>query len=480
VSAGRSSRLDAFKPFLDGLQFVCDHRGRGYIVMWNGPNPYLLRIGSRSANAVIRGMAHLRLGWGVSGRDLADINDYLLSLAERAGVVTEIWSRVAPAAGGRGVVIDVGNAEQTRVRITAGKVEILASGCPTLFYRSPTSLPMCMPAATGDLNLLKRYFRNLDPQSIVLVVAWITYVLAHPKLSTAKYPILVVQGGQGTGKSTVSRVILAIVDPSVVGPQLSPQTPRELAIAAQNAHVLIIDNLRRISDAMSDAFCVASTGGALSARKLYSDDEQQVIPVHVAIVLNGIHDFIDQSDLAQRCLPLRLRPLSGAEREPEADLFARFQSDLPAIMHGLFDGIAAILAHLPRATVTHPSRMIEFSRWLAALELAWGVEPGVYQAEYARAVEQGQRDTLLSHPLAAAILEFAETRATWTGTPVNLLAELNHNTTRETTRSFDWPKNPIALSKRLVSLQAALQSQGIRLELHRGKHRLITIERTNP
>ena len=42
-------------------------------------------------------------------------------------------------------------------------------------------------------------------------------------------------------------------------------------------------------------------------------------------------------------------------------------------------------------------------------------------------------------------------------------------------RSSEWPKNAIALGKRLRSFEAALKAQGIIIEFGRGKNRKISI-----
>jgi hypothetical protein len=41
----------------------------------------------------------------------------------------------------------------------------------------------------------------------------------------------------------------------------------------------------------------------------------------------------------------------------------------------------------------------------------------------------------------------------------------------------EWPQNAIALSKRLLPLQAGLASQGIRLEMQRGRERKVIISK---
>ena len=83
----------------------------------------------------------------------------------------------------------------------------------------------------------------------------------------------------------------------------------------------------------------------------------------------------------------------------------------------------------------------------------------------------------MNNPLAAAIIEFTDRRTekSWSGTPSELLQTLLQFARMGTPRSGEWPQNPIALSKRIASLQVGLLTQGIKIELTRGKHRLISI-----
>jgi hypothetical protein len=243
----------------------------------------------------------------------------------------------------------------------------------------------------------------------------------------------------------------------------------------------------------ADLLCIAATGGYLSTRQLCTDDTEHTQRLHVAVVLNGIHAFLNQPDLAQRCLPIRLRSLEAGEHKSETDLAEQFEADLPSIMKGLFDRIAAILQHLPYAEVTSPERMIDYSRWLAAMELADGVPPGTYQSAYSYIIAKTQLDTLLDNPLVAAILDFAasigkatsqyapkpsgDTSNHWNGTPRQLYELLEDQVPVATMRSRYWPSNAIAMSKRLLPLQAGLREQGVHVKLTRGETRLISITR---
>jgi hypothetical protein len=473
-NAGLASRQAKFpQNLVRTLGLILGQNGVAYAVTSGTGNPYALPVGSRQLNNVIRQLAQDE-AVKLRKADINDINNSLQAQAEIAGITRNVWNRVAPVAGG--VEIDLGDEKHTRLRVTAGKVDVVSHDSDTVFYRTAVTQRFVMPAEAGNIGLLKKYV-NADAASALLLTAWLSFTLAHPKVSTTNYVILVLQGNEGSGKSALSKnVIQQLIDPCLVGVQMLPTNERDLAVIAQNAHLLCFDNVREFKRSVADILCVASTGGAISSRQLFTDADQHVLQLHVAMVLNGIHSFIDQPDLAQRCLPIHLRPIPKNQRKLEAELVREFQADAPAIFRGLLDLIAQVFTYLPTAKATHPERMMDFVLWLAAMEEAAGIPAGTYQSAYSEALNQGQRDGLQENALASAIVEFAEhIDDFWTGTPSDLLIKLNKSVSAGTLRSRDWPQNAIALSKRLVPLQASLQSQGIKVELHRGKFRTITI-----
>ena len=459
----------------DRLNLIIGQDGKSYAILDDAQNPYCLPVGSRLLDNKIREIAREN-EMNLSKKSLADTNDFLQAHAESANVSRDVWCRVAPIANG--IMIDVGDQEHTQIKITADGTEIVRDGSEVLFFRSQISLPMVMPAEQGDLKLLEPYL-NLHPSHRVLFLAWLTYTMAHPKVSSSKFVILVLFGGQGSGKSSLcENIILKLIDPSRIGVQILPKSSQDFAIAANNSHVLCFDNVRGFSHRIADLLCTASTGGAISTRKLYSNAEQAIINFHVGLVLNGIHPFVDQPDLAQRCLPLELLPIPEDKRRSDSEIEQDFKNDLPAIQRGLFDLIAAVFKHLPTVKVTNPERMIDFSKWLAAMEKVDGTPEDIYQIEYSEVLNQGQLDALMDNPLAAAVIKFSGdlTGSQWVGSPSELLDYLDGLTNDRTVRSSrEWPLNTIALSKRLIPLKAGLLTQGIEVVFSRGKHRKISI-----
>jgi hypothetical protein len=449
--------------------------GRAYLVERDSPNTRAHQLGTRACNALL-GELLRQAGAAGTPFEVRELTAAAIAYAEMYLPAENVWYRYAESVGG--VEIALYDDADTRVRITPGRVEVVTSGSPVAFYRTPHCRPMATPAAKGDVGLLKQYL-NFDDVQFTLYVGYLTYTMAHPKVPASKFPLLVLLGGQGSAKSTAAQTTLRLVDPTAIGVQRFPGSARDLAIAAQGAHVLAYDNLRKIHPSMSDALCTASTGGSFVTRQLYTNAEQVIMPLHAAVILNGIFGgFMSQPDLAQRSLVFHLRPIDERHRQSESELARRFETDLPAIQRGLFDKVAAILEHVESAEVTTPERMYDFCRWLAAMERADGVPPDMYQAAYSTLLYEAQLDSVMDSLLGATVLEFAEKQREWAGTPAELHGELGKLVSVSAERSRDWPSNPISMSRRLAVLVPALLTQGVQVEFTRGRERRITITRT--
>jgi hypothetical protein len=198
--------------------------------------------------------------------------------------------------------------------------------------------------------------------------------------------------------------------------------------------------------------------------------------MHAAAVINSINHVVTQPDLIQRSLIMPAKGFEETDRVSESELHAEWQKDYPEILMGIFELISNILIHLPKAKVLHPTRSIDYCRWLAAMESADGVPEGVYQQSYFDSFQEAQLEGMFENTFAAAVYNFANSlNHRWTGRPSELLQELNSMADFRAQRSSDWPKSPEALSRRLKPLCGALKSQGIIIDFSRSKHRQIDI-----
>lgn len=460
------------------FKFVLNQRGKAYAIVNSSGNCYALEVGGNQLNAIIYSLAY-EAGNVLKKYELDELNQYLIAKAIMSGLVFHTYSRVAPTTDGGGIEIDLADEANTRIRIIDGNVQIIRDGSLIPFARNPKAKPMVMPAEYGDVRLLKKYV-NCSHQDFVLLTAFIAYSLAHPKVKTSKFMFLVLLGASGAGKSFVAEnIIIPLIDNSLVGIQSFPKDEKGLGVATQNSQVACFDNVRNLNVIMSDALCKLSTGNSLTSKKLYTDDDQHIISLHSAVVLNGVNSFVTEPDLAQRCLTIELKTMVNSERLSESEMVPELNAELPIIFRGVLNLIAGVLQKLPEAKVTHPERMLDFVRFLSAMELVDGVPCGVYQELYSSKLKEDQVDSLFDDPLAVAVIDFASNKSNfykgkWSGMPQKLLSALHD--LHKGNRFSGLPTIPSAFSKRLRFISAGLLAQGIRVEFIRAKDRIITIE----
>ena len=455
------------------IRIISDHYGDGYLQIPGSSTIYSLD-GDAASLHVLRLCAEV--GNIPRSRELDAIMDTLKAMAKLSAERLPVWLRVA--ATPTGAVIDVGDDHDTRIEVTPGQYKVLKSPSSPLFVRTSTMRALPIPDATGDLGLLDQYL-NVPANEKLLVKALLSYLLVHAKVDTTSFPGLFIGGESGSGKTSFSRMLKALVDPDTIAVQAFPRNEIDLSIATASSHLAIFDNARHIALGLGDMCCIALTGGAIPTRKFYSNSGRFVHRLHGAIGVNSIHSVVQQPDLAQRGVFVNLKPLESDQRRSEREMAEQFHTDLPKIFAGLLQLAADALVFYPTVTPTNPERMIDFSRWLAAIEMVHKVPAGIYQSTYSDNLRQGMRDALIEHPLAAAVIALMENREDrqWSGKPGDLLETLSFSVSRRTTYSNEWPDTPSALSKRLQVLKTALQRQGIEIERGRGRERRITITR---
>src|SRR5260370_18868671 len=140
-------------------------------------------------------------------------------------------------------------------------------------------------------------FLNLVSESdFVLVVAWLLGALR----AGGPYPVLAIAGEQGSAKTVLSKLLRAVIDPSVAPVRALPRDERELFIAASNGHVLAFDNLSGLPPWLSDTLCRLTSGGAFSTRRLFTDQDEILFAPPRPLILQGIQEVITRPDLSDR------------------------------------------------------------------------------------------------------------------------------------------------------------------------------------
>jgi hypothetical protein len=397
---------------------------------------------------------------------LTDALNTIRAIAVYQGPEMPVFVRVAEHEGD--VYIDLGNENWDAVRVTREGYEVVARP-PVGFVRKAGFAPLPYPAGEGTIDELRPFLNIRRDEDFMLVAAWAAFSLC-PR---GPYPVLVLQGEQGSAKSTTVRVLRALVDPAVEPLRALPRSERDLAIAAGNVWVLAFDNLSGIRDWLSDALCRLATGGGFATRMLYTDDEEIIFSARRPIILNGIDDIATRGDLQERSVLVSLPSIPEDERREENTFWAEFEAVRPRIFGALLSGISAALRNADDVHLDRMPRMADFAVAATAIEDAFGWESGSFVEVYAANRQQASETLLANEPIAEAIEKLLEDgrENVWIGTATELLQMLGFYVNDSTKRSKAWPGGPQVLSRRLKRIAPALRSAGIEYTEHEQGHR---------
>lgn len=394
-------------------------------------------------------------GKGCNRNALGDALTTLSSLARFDGEVHDVFLRVAGS--GQTLYIDMGRADWACIEVTASGWHY--SKNPPMFRRAGAPLPLPEPAAP-DFGRLWRY-ANVCDEHKPLVAGFMLSALRP----VGPFPQLHFSGEQGTGKSTLAKVIKSLTDPSASPLRSPPKEVRDLLVGALNGWCLAMDNLSFLTPQLSDALCRLSTGGAISERTLYTNTDEVLVEVQRPVILNGIEDLAVRPDLAERGLHVELEPIRN--RKPEFTFWADLRADAPHIFGALLDGLALAIRDHAHINVGRLPRMADFALWAAAGMPALGFTADEFMQAYRANIEDGMSAGIDSSPVGRALVQFAGREVNWAGTAAELQNALAREADENTLRSPAWPKTPRGLAGTVRRLAPALRLAGVEVETER-------------
>ena len=442
------------------------------VELWHDPerNPWAtLRVNGHAEHhplktkTVKRYLAHLYYSENESAPHAQGVQDALNTLEAKAvfeGPEHPVFVRLAELNGA--VYLDLANEGWQVVKVTPQGWGLAEADAVSVRFRRPRGMsPLPTPERGGALTELAKLL-NVSPDSRdwKLIVAWLLQALR----GTGPYPVLVLNGGQGSGKSTAAKMLRALLDPNVSLLRSLSRDERDLFIAATNGWALAFDNVSGLSPWISDSLCKLATGGGLATRELFSDADETLLDAQRPVVLNGITDFVQRQDLVDRALQVHLPAIPDEERKLERELWGAFDKAQPRILGALLDVVVTGLQRLAHTTLDGLPRLADFALWATACEAALGWERGAFMAAYRDARDDLIKDALETEPVAAPLLSLLtlQNLQEWTGTASELLAALNEQKGYTDKRPpKGWPGAPHVLSGVLKRLAPALLAQGL-------------------
>jgi hypothetical protein len=438
---------------LEGLQSLfVDQHGAPHALVNGEPLPLTSRC-----HSWLRRLMWEREERAVNGEYLKTAAGTLAAHAEFSGEVRELHTRAAWHGGTLYYEL-----RPDRVVEVRGDGWGFAEDPPVLFRRYPNLKPLPDPERGGSAKNLAGYANLRTSRDKRLFTAYAATV----PLEHVGRPILNASGAMGSGKTSVGRLVKRTWDPTA--PETVRLDPRDILQKASHAFVLMLDNQNTIPEWAADTLCRLVTGEADSKRRLYTDDEDVIIELRRAVLLNGINVPTDRGDVLDRSLVVELERIPDAERKTEEELWERFGREHPRLLGALFGVLSEAMATKPSLRLSRRPRLADWGEYAAAVYevMGWGAE--TFLADWDEVVKVQNRATLDGSPVAQAVIGFVEDRGQYSGTSSDLHAKLKPVAASlgvDVERDKAWPKSARWLWRRIKEVLPLLVAAGV--EAHR-------------
>jgi len=349
------------------------------------------------------------------------------------------------------VYIDMGNTAGSVIRIGGGRWDIVPTA-PVLFRRTKLTgeLPTPQPGKGGGRLWEFVGIAEADRPILlaVLVAALIQVDVPHV--------ILLLLAEQGSAKSTITRILVSLVDPSAVPLRQPPRDPDGWTTAAAASWVVALDNMSGDIDGwLSDCLCRASTGDGNVKRALYTDGDVAVTAFRRCVITNGVDVNPVRGDLAERIATVKLPRITRRRAESEFD--AEWETARPVVFAALLDLAAKVHHLLPTIEVADLPRMADFAEVIAAVDQVMHTDGLARYREQSRTSARDTLDVPFVAELVAEGREFVDT------TSADLLAALTPSGA-DWRRPKGWPKTARSLTGLLTRHAPALRAQGWQID----------------
>jgi hypothetical protein len=454
----KEEKIEYFKASNDGgtyVRFPIETNGKNHFENW--------KIRSERFKSWLKLRFYKKYDKTVGTQAFTDVVSLIDAKAEFSGMKQEVFVRVGKF--DEKIYVDLCNENWEVIEIDKSGWQLLDStSCPIRFKRSNgmEALPYPVAYGTGDINLLKKFVSIGDSKNDWILL--ISYVLGCYTYGGA-YPILVLQGTHGSAKSTHTKLVRTLIDPNAIAIKTIATNEMDMAISAQTNWVQAYDNLSGLSPALSDSLCRLSTGGGISTRKLYSDDEEVILDFKRPVILNGIDDIATRQDLADRSIIITLPSIQEKDRKLEGELWEEFNEASPRIIAGIFDVLSETLKRKGGVKLKEMPRLADFYLFATAAEIPLGFNDGDFLNAFNSSKEEMiddsiERDGFLSGFIRMVEKEGGEIRTNATTMAMEMLPKYIPDDMRRGV-------NPYTLKSRLTRILPLLNKKGIFIKFER-------------
>ncbi len=447
----------------EGHTFFHDRAEIPYVcVVKDGIRKYMEVYGN-DYRKYIRYMCYQLHHKAVPKESLQQVLDTMAVKAQNEGV--EITPAYRCAFHDQKIFYYLADPEQTVICIDKDGYRVIEES-PVPFIKKQNMSEQVLPleSETSLKKFGRKYWNFTTQESRVL--HWVLIITRF--IAEGSRPIIYYMGDRGSAKSTSMKLDKMIVDPSEIDVKALPKSVPDVVATVSGQYAVCFDNVSRVSEEVSDIFCIAATDGYYSKRMLYTDNAECAVKLNARIALSGITNLTSKPDLVDRLVCLRLERIDSTKRLTEAEIKKDFRKDLPYILDRIFITLSKAISIYEKINLERLPRMADFAKWGYAVAEALGYGGDKFLKLYERNQVELLDNMLSEDTVLSVLITVLREHHYFKGTVTELLSSLTAVAEENGINTkAGWVRDASALSRRLYENQSVLNLYHI--EMHRGK-----------
>lgn len=400
-----------------------------------------------------------------TGQNVIPSIDYSLAIRKQDLLMTgcssvEVQRRLAGSIEEECILYFLADEKRRIIKVTPDDMKVTSrlKNQSIRFMKYPLDREQVMPVKSEkNLFELLRPYVNLKEDSFKLFV--ITLVQYFSRSSS--HFAMVLSSSKGTGKSTLSRLIRRLVEPSDAEITLTSNSESDLKTTLAGNYVVCYDNTDTLSVTFSNILCAAITGSRDVKRKLYTDFDQVVLKLQNVVIINGVDIVPFKSDLVERSLLFTLEKITAKKRKTDSDFWTAFEKDRPYILGAIFETLMKAMQVYPSLkNITGLHRMASANREMIAIAQVLGISMTDFQELLAKNNDEMQQAYTQYNPFVDTVVDF-------------VLGSIHSKIDMRATKLYEkiyssipasknfFPKSASAFSRKLSEESDALAREGI-------------------
>jgi len=284
-------------------------------------------------------------------------------------------------------------------------------------------------------------------------------------------PIMSIVGEHGSIKSTISKSVKQIVDPSGAKTISLSRNTENLILSFHNRYCLCFDNVSKIDQITSDILCKAVTGDGNAKRKLYTDSDEIIYNYKRKIILNGISPNMEYPDLVDRNITYVTEKVSEDERMTEEEFDKKFDDLLPPVLGQIFQTLsdAMKIYDSVKKEIKQLPRMADFAIWGECISRTLDYDPLSFINHYKEKIKLHSLDTNDSYPIISIVEDMLRDKDSYEDTIQDFYNTIKVHAESKgidiNSRHENLPKAPNKIKEHITRLKQNFRTVGLEIDI---------------